>query len=145
MRIEAEFVGVLVVVDFSGEVDNHGLLVGDAFEAVIDEVGYLNQKWAVLADEEFIHEAFGGRVFAGVEEDDFHHAFDADEMVSLFFVIVPGLGDAGVGGGHVDLAELDVLALLVVGAEHFHEPSALVAMDGELFDGDAFNEFFGHD
>jgi hypothetical protein len=66
-------------------------------------------------------------------------------MIGLLVVEVPRLDDAGVGGGHVDLAELDILALLVVGAEHFHEPAALVAMDGELFNDDALYEFFGHE
>jgi hypothetical protein len=42
------------------------------------------------------------------------------------------------------LAELDVVAVLVVGAEHLHEPAALVAVDLEPLDGDAFDEFFGH-
>jgi len=71
--------------------------------------------------KKFVDHAFGGRAFAGIEEDDLHHAADADEMIGLLFVIVPGLGDTGVGGGHVDLAELDLLQVLVVGADHLHE------------------------
>src|SRR5258706_4772129 len=126
MRIHPVFIRVLIVVAFCGVVHDDRFVVAYAFEAVIDVVGDFDEEGGVVAYDEFVDHAVGGGVFAAVVEDDFHLASYADEMVGLFVVVVPGFDHAGVGGGHVDLAELDVVALFVVGAEHFHQPAALV-------------------
>src|SRR3990172_6723531 len=72
------------------------------------------------------------RAGAGIVEHHLHHPLDHAEMVGLALVVVPGLDDAGVSGGEVDLSEL--LEHLLVAAQDLHEPSPLVGDHLELLD-----------
>src|SRR5690606_34390900 len=52
------------------------------------------------------------------------HARTAADCIGLFFVVVPGLDNARIAGGDVDLAERRKVRL--VAAEDLHQPAALV-------------------
>ena len=140
VRGHPELVGLVVVVGQGRDAHEERCLCADGLEPVIDTWRDADQDRVLFADKE-LHKGFMGRgILAGIVERDFHHPVNTGEVVGLFLVVVPGLDDARVGGRAVDLAE--PLKDLVVAAEDFHQPAALVGDDPEGLDSDTVDIVF---
>jgi len=101
------FIGLVIVIQLGWAVDDYGLVVANAFEAVHDHRGYLYQDGMVWAHEIFIDHAVRGRILSGIVQRHLGQAVYAHEMIPLFLMIVPGLNNSGVGSCHVKLPKLD--------------------------------------
>jgi len=134
---EAVFVGLLVIVELGGHVDDESHLLTDTLEAVHHTGRDLEQHRVLIAHEELVHLAVGGRAFASVVQHYLGHAVDANEVVGLDLVVMPALDRAGVNGSDVDLAEL--IVLLPIGAQHLHQIAPLVRDEPQLAHFDAFD------
>src|SRR5258708_6427448 len=139
--VQAVLVRIGVPVGLRRHVDDQRHVRADAFPPVVHEVGHLHERRVLAAEEEFVDGAVGRRVRTRVDQHELDHPRDAREVVDLFLVIVPRLHDARVRRGDIDLSELR--EQLLVAAEDFHEPAALVGHDAERFGADAVNRRLG--
>lgn len=123
---DAVLVGGGVVKWFGWDVDDERFLGSDTLESVIDAGWDLDEEAIVVPNEELGDFAARGRVGAVIVKGEFDGAADAGEVVGLVFVEVPSFDDAGVGGGHVYLAEAS--EEVVVAAQDFHQSAAFICV-----------------
>ena len=93
------FVGIVVIVGLVGHVDHERRFWADALPAVVHELRDLHEQRAVDAEKKLVDDVLRGRILTRVHQDEFDRSSDADEVVGLCAMEVPGLDDAGVGGG----------------------------------------------
>lgn len=139
---EAEVVGGFVVVGDVDDVHEEGALVGVVFDRVPDAGRDDDEGGAPFTDFEFVDFVEGGGVFAGVEEDDAHHAEGDEEAVGGLGVDVPAADGAGVEDGLEDLGDGDLVEL-PIGAIEFGEGAAFFGDVANFAECDAVDEFAG--
>jgi len=128
--VDAEFIGLLVIIGLGDGVYDVSRLSATGFEAVEDESRDVDKQGVVLANEELVDQSSGRRIFPWVIEGNSGHAFDYHHVIALVLMIMPGFDHTGIAGSDIYLAEF--LKHGVIAAEHFHKLSPLIRYPPEL-------------
>jgi hypothetical protein len=139
MGWEAIFIWRSRDIDLRRDIDNDRFFLTDALPSMIDSIGYLNEQRIVDSDEEFIDLSFGRRVSPGIVKDQFDHPPDGTDMIGLDFMIMPGLHHLGIGGGEIDLTELQ--KQVIIRPENLHDSSPVIRDHSQRFRPHSLNHF----
>ena len=128
--VDAEFIGLLVIIGLGDGVYDVSRLSATGFEAMENEGRYVEKHRVILANEKLVDQSSGGGILPRVIEGNSGHAFDYHHVIALILVIMPGFYHTGIAGSDIYLTEF--LKHGVIAAEHLHQLSPLVGYPPEL-------------
>ncbi len=125
VRIEPVFVRISMIVWLGGDIDHDRFFRGYRFESVINMRRNDNQQRIMFPCRKFVNHLISWRVYTRIIQDQFSRALNAEKVVGLNFMIMPGLDHTGIGRGEINLAEF--FEYVAVGAQDFRQPTSLIS------------------